>query len=129
MVPVPKTTPEGYNVLIYRLSDADTSKLQFVDAMKGFFLFNDIRLSEDGLSPGYIVIFDMKDVCLSHLAKISLSAVRKFMHYIQVSEFFLSTSGCLKKRKFFFRVQKLFAVVNLQLIHFRFTNQKKIALK
>ncbi|EEB19783.1 conserved hypothetical protein [Pediculus humanus corporis] len=83
MVPVPKTTPEGYNVLIYRLSDADTSKLQFVDAMKGFFLFNDIRLSEDGLSPGYIVIFDMKDVCLSHLAKISLSAVRKFMHYIQ----------------------------------------------
>lgn len=88
MVPVPKTTPEGYNVLIYRLSDADTSKLQFVDAMKGFFLFNDIRLSEDSLSPGYIVIFDMKDVCLSHLAKISLSAVRKFMHYIQVSEFF-----------------------------------------
>ncbi|KAK6636496.1 hypothetical protein RUM43_010157 [Polyplax serrata] len=83
MIAVPKTTPEGYNVLLYRLADSDISKLQFVDAMKAFFLFNDVRLSEDGLSPGYIVIFDMKGVSFSHLAKINLSAVRKFMNYIQ----------------------------------------------
>lgn len=88
MVAVPKTTPEGYNVLMYRLADPDTGKLQFVDVLRAFFLFNDVRLSEDGLSPGYIVVFDMKGVCLTHLTKLSLSAVRKFMNYIQVREQF-----------------------------------------
>ncbi|KAL0266539.1 UNVERIFIED_CONTAM: hypothetical protein PYX00_009049 [Menopon gallinae] len=83
LVPVKKTTPEGYRVLMYRLVDYDASKLQFNEALKTFFLFNDIRLSEDGLSNGYVVIFDMKGVSLSHLTKINLSSIRKFMSYIQ----------------------------------------------
>lgn len=86
MVSLPGTTPEGYNVLMYRLTDYDASKLTFNEAMKSFFLFNDIRLSEDGLSPGYIVIFDMKGINLGHLARINLSSIRKFMNYIQVRQ-------------------------------------------
>lgn len=85
MIVTPRTTPEGYQVLMYRLSDSDPQKLFFNDLMKTFFLFNDIRLSEDGLSPGYIVIFDMKGVSLGHLTRVNLSAIRKFMSYIQVS--------------------------------------------
>jgi len=85
MACIPGRTPEGYKILMYRLIDYDASKLTFNDAMKTFFLFNDIELSEEGLCPGYIVIFDMKGISLSHLAKINLSSIRKFMTYIQVS--------------------------------------------
>lgn len=85
MITLPGTTAEGYKVLVYRLVDYDASKLTFNDALKAFFLFNDIRLSEDGLCPGYIVIFDMKGISLSHLARCNISSIRKFMTYIQVS--------------------------------------------
>ncbi|PSN31652.1 hypothetical protein C0J52_14955 [Blattella germanica] len=82
-IPLTRTTPEGYNVVLYKLSDPDPAKLNFVSSLKAFFIFNDIRLAEDGLSPGYVVIFDMKGVNLGHLTKVNLSAVKKFMTYIQ----------------------------------------------
>lgn len=85
MAPIPKRTPEGYCVLIYRLTEMDPSSFNFVEAAKTFFAYNDIRISEDGVVNGYVVIFDMKGVTLSHLARIStcMNAVKKFMIYIQ----------------------------------------------
>lgn len=84
MVSVPKTTPEGYHILIYRLSDTDPAKMNFSDAIRSFCMFNDMRISEDGLTEGYIVVFDMKGLKLGHLAKIHLGSLRAFMTYIQV---------------------------------------------
>nr|XP_022907576.1 alpha-tocopherol transfer protein-like [Onthophagus taurus] len=46
-------------------------------------MYNDCVLSEDGLSEGYVVIFDMKGVALGHLARVSLPALKAFMVYIQ----------------------------------------------
>lgn len=84
MVGLPNKTTEGYHVLLYRLSDYDYSKLNFADAVRMFCMFNDVKLSEDGLSEGYIVIFDMKGCSLGHLTRVTLPALRAFMHYIQV---------------------------------------------
>jgi len=81
---MPKLTDEGYRVLVYRVVDTDPSKVDFLQAMKAFFAFNDVRLSEDGIVAGYVVIFDMKGITLSHLGCVTISAIRKFMHYIQV---------------------------------------------
>lgn len=83
MISMPKTTKEGYQILIYRLIDTDPSKVLFADAIKGFCMFNDIRLSEDLLAEGYIVIFDMKGVRLAHVARVQLGPLRSFMSYIQ----------------------------------------------
>ncbi|KAG8285984.1 hypothetical protein J6590_070331 [Homalodisca vitripennis] len=85
MAPLPKTTPEGYKILLYRLADTDPSKLNFQDCLVNFFAYNDVRVSEDGLAEGYIVVFDMKGCSLGHLARVStcMSLVRKFMVYIQ----------------------------------------------
>lgn len=83
MISMPKTTKEGYQILIYRLIDTDPSKILFADAIKGFCMFNDIRLSEDLLAEGYIVIFDMKGVKLAHVSRVQLSPLRSFMSYIQ----------------------------------------------
>ncbi|XP_071448798.1 alpha-tocopherol transfer protein-like [Hetaerina americana] len=78
-----QTTPEGYRVLLCRLSDHEPSHLHFSDVLKAFFMFADICISEDGVIPGYITIFDLKGVMLGHLPRISLPSLKKFMVYIQ----------------------------------------------
>lgn len=85
MAPIPKCTPEGYCVLIYRLTELDPSTFAFIEAIKAFFAYNDIRISEDGIVNGYVVIFDMKGITLGHFARIStcMNAIKKFMIYIQ----------------------------------------------
>ncbi|XP_050353395.1 uncharacterized protein LOC126775467 [Nymphalis io] len=83
MIAFPKLSPEGHHILLYRLADTDYSKLNFADAVRVFCMFNDIKLSEDRLSEGYIVIFDMKGCSLGHLTRVTLPALRAFMHYIQ----------------------------------------------
>lgn len=83
MATMPKTTPEGYHLLLYRLIDNDPSKVIFSDCLKAFCMFNDICLSEDYLAEGYVVVFDMKGVRLGHLTRIQLSPLRSFMSYIQ----------------------------------------------
>lgn len=89
MVGLPTKTTEGYHVLLYRLSEFDYSKLNFADAVRMFCMFNDVKLSEDRLSEGYIVIFDMKGCSLGHLTRVTLPALRAFMHYIQVGTFLI----------------------------------------
>ncbi|XP_063628815.1 clavesin-1-like [Cydia splendana] len=85
MIGLPNKTSEGYHVLLYRLSDFDYSKLNFADAVRVFCMFNDVKLSEDRLSDGYIVIFDMKGCSLGHLTRVTLPALRAFMVYIQTA--------------------------------------------
>ncbi|CAH0548875.1 unnamed protein product [Brassicogethes aeneus] len=83
LVRLPKSTPEGYRVLLYSVRDPDPTKVNFADAVKGFCMYNDCILSEDGLAEGYVVLFDMKSVCIGHLARVSLPALKCFMMYIQ----------------------------------------------
>lgn len=86
MAAMPKLTPKGYHVMVYRLVDLDASKLNFAEAIKGFCMFNDYRISVDGLAQGYVVVFDMKGIRLGHLTRVQLGAMRSFMIYIQVRE-------------------------------------------
>ncbi|XP_069680007.1 retinol-binding protein pinta-like isoform X3 [Periplaneta americana] len=84
MMAMTRTTPEGYRVLLYRLTDYDSGKYSFIGMTKAFFMFNDVRLAEDGLEPGYVIVFDLKGATLGHLAKVTLTAVRKCMIYVQL---------------------------------------------
>lgn len=52
LVRLPKTTPEGYRVLLYSVKDNDFRKFVFSEAVKGFAMYNDCILSEDGLAEG-----------------------------------------------------------------------------
>lgn len=85
---MPKTSKEGYQILIYRLVDTDPGKLNFAEAVKSFCMFNDYRISVDGLTEGYVVVFDMKGIRLGHLTRIQFGALKTFMAYIQVGYLF-----------------------------------------
>lgn len=52
LIRLPKTIPEGYRVLLYSVRDPDPTKMIFSDAVKGFCMYNDCVLSEDGLAEG-----------------------------------------------------------------------------
>lgn len=83
MISLPNKTPEGYEILIYRLVDTDPSKIMFSDCLKSFCMFNDIRLSEDYMADGYVVVMDMKGVRLGHVTRVQFGPLRSIMAYIQ----------------------------------------------
>lgn len=86
MAPLPKETPEGYRIILYRLKNLDPSKLLFNDLVKCFCAFNDVKISEDGLVPGYIVVLDMKGISFSHFMKVTpyVQSIRYILLYLQV---------------------------------------------
>lgn len=84
MVSVPKTTPQGYKIVIHALTDPDPAKFNHEDWLKAMFLFSDIRISEDELANGYIIICDTKGTSLSHMTKINFSLFRLSLKYVQV---------------------------------------------
>lgn len=88
MVPLPKATPEGYSIILYRLKDLDASKMQFNDLVRSFCAFNMVKISEDGLVPGYVVILDMKGCSFSHFLRVTpfVQSIRNILLYLQVSD-------------------------------------------
>lgn len=49
-------------------------------------MITDLWLAQDGLADGHAIVVDMEGSSLSHLAKVNIIAVKKFMYYIQVSD-------------------------------------------
>lgn len=45
----------------------------------------DLFLAQDGLSEGHAIVIDMEGATLSHLARVNIIALKKFMFYIQVT--------------------------------------------
>lgn len=49
-------------------------------------MITDLWLSCDGLAEGHEIVVDMDGATLSHLAKVNIISMKKFMYYIQVCE-------------------------------------------
>lgn len=85
-LPLPKLTDDNSRVFLYRFETNDAEKYDFINGLKVFFLFSDVRMVvEDQLSDGDVPIFDMNHFTLKHLTKIVLPVLKKYMVYTQVS--------------------------------------------
>ncbi|VEN56902.1 unnamed protein product [Callosobruchus maculatus] len=83
-LPLPTLTEDNCKVFIYRILTNDVDKYDFVNGVKAFFIFADVRMvSEDQIPEGEIPIFDMKNFTLRHLTKIVLPVLKKYMIYTQ----------------------------------------------
>jgi len=79
----PVRDPNGYQIIFHRLHVYDASKYVFVDGVKLLAMAVEACLHVDGTAPGYIFLFDLTGVRLSHLTRLSISAIRKFFVYVQ----------------------------------------------
>jgi len=39
---------------------------------------------EDGIQPGHVIVIDLKNTSLGHVARIGLLQMKKFLYYLQV---------------------------------------------
>lgn len=46
-------------------------------------MITDLWLMQDGIAEGHAIVVDMEGATLSHLAKVNIIALKKFMFYIQ----------------------------------------------
>ncbi|CRL03400.1 CLUMA_CG016526, isoform A [Clunio marinus] len=88
MVQLPQHTKENFKVCVYQIVHNDGSKIVFNDCIKAFFMACDVRYvqplrSYQHLESGEVIIFDMKNLTLTHLTKINLSTLRMFFKYLQ----------------------------------------------
>lgn len=85
MVPLPHVTPDNHRVLTLRLIDFDPKNLIFDNALRVFTMVYDAAMitpDADRLADGEIVVFDLKGLTASHLARIGLSSLRCFIKYM-----------------------------------------------
>lgn len=47
-------------------------------------MVTDLWLAQDGIAEGHAIVIDMEGSTLSHLARVNIIAMKKFMYYIQV---------------------------------------------
>uniref|UniRef100_A0A336M8X4 CSON013469 protein n=1 Tax=Culicoides sonorensis TaxID=179676 RepID=A0A336M8X4_CULSO len=83
MIPLPKLTKEGYKVILVKLHNTDPSKFDLSDTLKLFSFFCDQMLLEQGCMEGHIIVFDMNGVTLSHVARLTIMAIKNYLYYLQ----------------------------------------------
>ncbi|BET00530.1 CRAL/TRIO domain [Nesidiocoris tenuis] len=84
IVVLPEKTAEGYAVVWSRLIDTDTSKFVLDDGIKLLFMVVDTILrNEHTDAKGLLFVFDNTGTTLGHLARVSLSSVKKYFIYVQ----------------------------------------------
>lgn len=96
MISLPKKTAEGYIIHFYRFTDPDPKKLYHESALKALTMFVDMELSINKPADGYILVFDMKGVSLSHISRLKFNLVMFMSNYFQVSEDLYETNFKIK---------------------------------
>jgi len=80
---LPHSDAEGNRILWGSLVDPDPAHYSFASAVKYFTMTSEVFQLENGTVPGFIVVYDVKNLSLSHLLKTPLSQVSKYTHYAQ----------------------------------------------
>ncbi|KAK5638703.1 hypothetical protein RI129_012998 [Pyrocoelia pectoralis] len=82
-IPLPKLTPEGSQILYWKLNNTDPSKYVFVDVLKCAEMILKMKLLETGTVDGLIFILDLDGFSLSHIAQIPVMMMKKLIIFLQ----------------------------------------------
>lgn len=101
---LPQSDRDGNRILWGSLVDPDPNHYSFATAVKYFTMTSEVFQLENGTVPGFIVVYDVKNLSFSHLLKTPLTHVSKYTHYAQEAASFpvkgihyLNTNAVLDK--------------------------------
>ncbi|XP_021939899.1 alpha-tocopherol transfer protein-like isoform X2 [Zootermopsis nevadensis] len=83
IVAMPKRDQHGNLVMAGRVVDNNVSKFSYEETTKAWFMLQDVILLEEGAIPGFVFVLDASSAGMGHLARTSLSTVKKYYMYIQ----------------------------------------------
>lgn len=83
ITPLPRLTPEGYVVAFNRLLDVDPNKYLFSDQAKVQDMIGMAYLNNYGPCNGVVSIIDLHGSGISHLWRIHVMTIKKFLFYLQ----------------------------------------------
>lgn len=83
MFDLPDHTKDGYRLIYAGFRDTTPSKFHLEHALAVFIKNIQTVIMERGSCEGYAFVFDMEGMCLSHLATVTVSLLRKFMFFAQ----------------------------------------------
>jgi hypothetical protein len=81
---MPQLTPDFNRVIIYALSSSDITHFDVLNFSKVMLMVQEVRISEDYCQSD-IIIFDLANLTLGHVAKFSLTDVKKYELSLLVS--------------------------------------------
>ncbi|XP_026473070.1 alpha-tocopherol transfer protein-like [Ctenocephalides felis] len=73
----------GERVIISRLRDVEPARYSLVNAIRAFFLVQDLDHLRNGTAKGHRIVFDMTGMVMGHLTRMSPVVLHKFIYYLQ----------------------------------------------
>ncbi|XP_023720822.1 clavesin-1-like [Cryptotermes secundus] len=80
---MPKRDQHGNAVMIACAADFNPDKFHYNDALKTWFMLQDVFLLENGTVPGFVILVDSKGFGFGHLRKMNIQTVKKYCMYTQ----------------------------------------------
>ncbi|RZF31909.1 hypothetical protein LSTR_LSTR013307 [Laodelphax striatellus] len=78
-VTLPKLTAEGYRICVCKMFNSDVTKFKPIHLFKGALMFADMS-SRHGHNNGIVIIFDLQDRTMAHVASITYPMLKNFFH-------------------------------------------------
>ncbi|XP_028157598.1 clavesin-1-like [Ostrinia furnacalis] len=81
--PIPTPTKEGHRCVYLRLLDPDARLFFFPDVVKTFMMVFDLWQHEEGTWPGFVIMIDMDQATLGHIARLEIMTIRQVLYFLQ----------------------------------------------
>jgi hypothetical protein len=78
-------TPDNCNLIFFCLKDNDPKNYNYDSALKTYIMLTECYMFQNGPRPDSIFLCDMKGASFRHALRVSLSSIRKGMHFLQNS--------------------------------------------
>lgn len=84
MCVLPKSTPDGCRVLFVQAKRLEAELFVLSDFIKALTMTIDMLLMTSGTFNGLIIVYDMKGFSLSHVGRLGINMLKKYVYFLQV---------------------------------------------
>lgn len=81
---LPKPTPDGCRVIFVQAKLLEPELFVLSDFIKTLSMTIDMLLMTSGTFTGLIIVYDMKGFSISHVGRLGISMMKKYVYFLQV---------------------------------------------